>query len=90
MGCCLFATIAAGVPRLTLIFIWLLTNWYNAFDTKIVAFLSWLCFPYTSMAWMYIYFNNGGHIDGGYFLLFIITIALDIGCNVSGTKGKKQ
>ena len=53
-------------PRVFLVFVWLLTNWYAAFDSRLVAFLGWLFLPYTSMAWIYIFFNNAGQIQGGY------------------------
>ena len=71
-------------PRLVLFVAWLSTNWYIAFDSRLVAFLGWLCLPYTSLAWMYTYFNNGGNISGGYLILIIIAILMDIGSNVGG------
>ena len=37
-----------------------------------MAFLGWLFLPYTSLAWMYIFFHNGGRIEGGYLVLLIL------------------
>jgi hypothetical protein len=35
--------------------------------------------PNTSLAWMYIYFNNAGQLQGGYLILLIFAILFDIG-----------
>ncbi len=89
MGCCFFASLITGLPRLALIIIWLATNWYSSFESSLLAFIGWLCLPYTSMVWMYIYFNNAGHIQGGYLILFIVGILLDIGANTASTQSNK-
>jgi hypothetical protein len=90
MGCCLFASIIAGLPRLALFIIWIVTNWYSAFDSSLVAFLGWLCLPYTSMAWMYIYFHNAGQVSGSYWILLIIGILMDVGSNLGGGASTKK
>ncbi|MHB9081873.1 MAG: hypothetical protein ACYC3X_30790, partial [Pirellulaceae bacterium] len=64
-GCCLVVLLLLISPRLFLVGVWLLSNWYIAFDSRLVAFLGWLFLPYTSLAWMYIFFHNGGQIEGG-------------------------
>ena len=92
-GCCLAVLILLIGPRLFLVAVWLLTHWYNAFDSRLVAFLGWLFLPYTSLAWMVIYFSNGGQIQGGYLLLLILAVLVDIGVFSGGhqsIKWKKQ
>ena len=78
-GCCLVALILSLGPRFVLICAWLMTNWYDAFEVRWVAFLAWLFLPWTSLAWMYIYFSNAGDISGGYLVLMIMAVLLDIG-----------
>ena len=78
-GCCLAVLILLLGPRLFLIAVWLMTNWYVAFDSRLVAFLGFIFLPYTSLAWMFIYFNNGGQIQGGYLVLLILAVLFDIG-----------
>jgi hypothetical protein len=78
-GCCLIALLLLIGPRLFLIGVWLMTNWYTAFDSALVAFLGWLFLPYTSLAWMFIYFQNQGQIEGGYLVLLIVAVLFDIG-----------
>ena len=78
-GCCLVAAIMLLGPRIFLIAVWLLTNWYTAFNSTLVAFLGWLFLPYTSLAWMYIYFHNAGQVQGGYLVLLILAVLFDLG-----------
>lgn len=77
-------------PRVLLIGVWLLTNWYAAFDSGLVALLGWLFLPYTSLAWMYIYFNNAGQIQGGYLVLLIFAVLVDIGVFSGGHRAMKK
>jgi FtsH-binding integral membrane protein len=44
-GFCLVVLLLLISPRLFLIAVWLLTNWYSAFDSSLVAFLGWLFLP---------------------------------------------
>jgi hypothetical protein len=83
-GCCLVALLMVIGPRLFLVFVWLLTNWYNAFDSTLVAFLGWLFLPYTSLAWMYTFFHNAGQVEGGYLVLMILGVLADIGAFSGG------
>jgi hypothetical protein len=89
-GCCLVALILLLGPRVFLIFVWLLTNWYAAFDSRLVALLGWLFLPYTSMAWMFIYFNNAGQVPGGYLVLLILAVLLDLGAFSGGHRAMRK
>ncbi len=89
-GCCLVVLLLLISPRLFLVGVWLLSNWYNAFDSRLVAILGWLFLPYTSLAWMYIYFHNGGRIEGGYLVLLILAILIDIGVFSGGRSSMKH
>jgi len=66
-------------PRFVLFLSWLLSwGWYDAFETRIAAFIFWLFLPCTSLAYMYTYFNNEGVIGGQYLLLVIAAVILDV------------
>jgi hypothetical protein len=88
-GCCLIALLLIS-PRLFLVGVWLMSNWYSAFDSRLVAFLGWLFLPYTSLAWMYIFFHNGGRLEGGYLVLLIVAALFDIGVFSGGHKSMKH
>jgi hypothetical protein len=89
-GCCLVTLLLLISPRLFLFCVWLLSDWYNAFDSRLVAFLGWLFLPYTSLAWMYIFFHNGGRLEGGYLVLLILAVLVDIGVFSGGHKSMKH
>jgi len=88
-GCCLLSLFLLLGPRILLILIWFFTNWYDAFSSPLVAFLGWLFLPYTSMAWMFICLQNGGQLQGGYLVLLILAVLVDIGV-FSGSHRARQ
>jgi hypothetical protein len=89
-GCCLAALLMLIGPRVFLIAVWLLTNWYAAFDSRLVALLGWVFLPYTSLAWMFTYFHNGGQLQGGYLVLLIFAVLLDIGVFSGGHRAMRR
>jgi hypothetical protein len=89
-GCCLAALLMLIGPRVFLIAVWLLTNWYAAFDSRLVALLGWVFLPYTSLAWMFTYFHNGGQLQGGYLVLLIFAVLLDVGVFSGGHRAMRR
>jgi hypothetical protein len=65
-------------PRLVLAGAWLLSDWYRAFDSTIIAVLGWLFAPWTSLAWMYIALHHGGKLEGGYAVLLAVGVIVDL------------
>lgn len=70
-------------PRIVLFGAWIFSDWYMAFESGLLGFIGWVFLPWTSLAWMYIYFNNDGQLTGGYLILFIAAILVDM--SSSGT-----
>lgn len=89
-GCCLLALLLFFGPRVVLVFAWFLSDWYAAFDSRLVAILGWVFLPWTSLAWMYTYFTNAGDVSGGYLLLFIASVLADIGVFSGGATNLKR
>ena len=78
-GCCVGALLLMIGPRFVLFLSWLLSwGWYDAFESGLAAFVCWLFLPWTSLAYMYIYFNNDGVVAGSYLLLLICGVLLDV------------
>ena len=82
-GCCILALILALGPRICLLCGYFMSNWYDAFDSRLWAVLGWIFMPLTSMSYMYAHFQNGGVIEGKYLVLLIIVVILDLGTNGS-------
>ena len=77
-GCCVIGLILFFGPRVALALIWLLTNWYAAFSSTLVAVLGFLLLPWTSLAWMYTFFHNDGALSGGYVVLIVLGALADL------------
>lgn len=78
-GCCLGALVLMLGPRCVLLGAWLFSNWYEAFDSALLAVTGWVFAPWTSLAWIYTYFHNGGDLSGGYMVLLGVGLLFDIG-----------
>lgn len=89
-GCCLGAAILFFGPRVALFLAWLLSDWYDAFDSTLVAVLGFVFMPWTSLAWMYTHFHNAGAIDGGYIVLMILGVLADFGAVGGGAHSRRQ
>ena len=77
-------------PRVVLFFAWLFTDWYAAFDARLVALAGWLFLPWTSLAWIVTQFHNGGRVDGGYLVLLILGILADVGVFGGAAKARSN
>jgi hypothetical protein len=76
MGC-VIAVIAFFIPRTTLFFIWLLTDWLKrAFDTTIWPLLGFFFFPYSTLSYMAAMLNDG-RLSGAWLALFILAFFVD-------------
>jgi hypothetical protein len=71
-------------PRVLLVFAWVFTRWYDAIGPTLLALAGVIFFPWTTLAWMYTYFHNGGQASGAYVLLLILGVMFDLGAYGSG------
>jgi hypothetical protein len=83
-GCCLIALLLFFGPRVALVLAWLTTDWYRAFNSTLIALAGFIFLPWTSLAWMYTYFHNGGQLGGGYVILILIAVVCDLGAYGGG------
>ena len=89
-GCCLIAALLLIGPRVVLFCAWLLSDWYDAFDSRLVALLGFVLMPWTSLAWMYTYFDNAGDLSGKYLALLVIGALVDLGSLGGGKAAKRR
>ena len=81
MGCVVFL-LSLITPRLVMVFIFLLTNWFAAaFDTHLWPVLGFIFMPYTTLAYMggVLHAGPGGGIRGLWLVLLVIAVLVDIG-----------
>jgi hypothetical protein len=77
-GCCLGAVLLFFGPRVLLFLTWLLTDWYRAFESGLVAVLGFVFLPWTSLAWMWLFFRHHGDMSGGYVLVLAAGAVMDL------------
>ena len=86
MGC-LFPLIALAMPRTTLFFIYLLTDWIGrAYKTTFWPFVGFLFMPFTTLAYMAVMLNNDHQLSGFWIVLIVFAILADF----SQTKVKQN
>ena len=80
MGCCLIVAIGLALPRLLMLFIWLLTNWFGqAFHTWFFPALGFCFLPYTTLAYMAAMLNNNHTVSVGWLALIVLAALVDLG-----------
>ena len=79
MGC-IFFLLALITPRLVLFFIWLLTDYFSrSYATLIWPLLGFFFMPYTTLAYMAAMLNNNHQLAGGWVVLLIVAVVVDLG-----------
>jgi hypothetical protein len=85
MAGCLLVILSAMMPRLVIIVIAIATNWISmAYETTIWPLLGWLFMPFTTLAYMAAMLNNNHEVSGGWIILMIVAVLMDLGGNSSG------
>ena len=79
MGC-IIAVIALAVPRVLMVFAFLLTDWFGrAFQTSVWPILGFVFMPYTTLAYLAAMLNNNHTLSGGWLVLLVVAIVVDAG-----------
>jgi hypothetical protein len=89
---CLLIVIALMLPRVTLFFIWLLTDWFpRAYETVLWPLLGFFFMPYTTLAYMGAMLNNNHQISGGWLIALIVAVVFDLSHHAETTRrGRKD
>ena len=79
MGCT-FAVLALAVPRVLMLFVFLLTDWFaRAFQTQVWPIMGFVFMPYTTLAYLAAMLNNNHTVSGGWLALLIVAVIVDVG-----------
>jgi hypothetical protein len=79
MGC-IIAVVALAVPRVLMVFAFLLTDWFGrAFQTSVWPILGFVFMPYTTLAYLAAMLNNYHTLSGGWLVLLVVAIVVDAG-----------
>jgi len=76
---CVVVLIALLLPRVAMFFIWLLTDWFGrAFEGWVFPLLGFFFMPYTTLAYMAAVLNSDGGVSGGWLVLVIAAVIVDV------------
>jgi len=77
-------------PRLTLLVIYFATDWpQKAYATTILPILGWFFLPTTTLVYMGAMLNNHYSVNGGWLVLMILAVIVDL-CRASSSDDKKK
>jgi hypothetical protein len=77
---CLIPILAVFFPRFVMIMIAIFTNWFGAaFNSILWPILGFLFMPYTTLAYMAAMLKNHHSVDGGWLVLLIVAVFIDLG-----------
>lgn len=77
-------------PRAVMAAGWLFSDWGKAFDATWMAVAGWLLLPWTSLAWIYTHFANGGDVSGRYVVIVLVALLFDLGTYGGGRSSSKS
>jgi hypothetical protein len=86
---CLILLLALLAPRITLVFVWLLSGYLDrAYDTAIWPILGFFFMPVTTIAYA-VARNEGGGIHDGWIALYVLAVLLDLGV-IGGARRRQR
>jgi hypothetical protein len=89
MGC-VITLIALVAPRLFMVLVFLLTDWFGrAFDSMLWPFLGFLFLPYTTLVYMGAMLNHGHRVGGLWLVLLVVAVVVDLG-HLGGTERQRR
>ncbi len=83
---CLLALLALLFPRLVIVLVWLFSDYLHAaYETVLWPVLGFIFLPLTTLAYAFAV-NAGGGVQGGYLVLVVIAVLLDLGTFTPGLR----
>jgi hypothetical protein len=79
MGCIL-PILSVFMPRVVMVFIFLLTHWFSrAFDSTLWPLLGFLFMPYTTLVWMAAMLRSNHRLGVFWLILLVVAVFFDLG-----------
>jgi hypothetical protein len=88
---CLIVLVAMFAPRVTLFFIFLLTNWFSqAYETVLWPLLGFILMPFTTLAYMAAMLNNDHQLSGLWIVLMVVAVIADLTTHGGSASSRKR
>jgi len=89
MGC-LIGCIALGTPRIAIVLVVIFSNYIGrAFETNVWPLLGFLFMPTTTLAYAWA-INANGSVTGGYLVVVVIGVLIDLGLVGAGARSARD
>lgn len=90
MGCVL-ALLGLLMPRLVILVLAIFTEYISmAYETTIWPLLGWFFMPFTTLAYMVAMINNDHQVTGGWIVLMIVAVLMDLGGNSTTVRRRRD
>ena len=87
----LLGCMALFAPRLVIILVVIFSDYIGqAYQTTIWPLLGFLFMPVTTLAYAFIWHQNGGTISGGWIVLLIVAVMIDLGMFGGAEKARRR
>lgn len=89
MGCCLFALLVAGAPRVALVVWWLSDpgRIYSTFSTWLWPILGFLILPWTTIAYVFVAPNGLSGLD---WVILVVALLIDLSAHGGGGRAYQR
>ena len=79
------------VPRVVMVFIWLLTDWFGrAYETTLWPVLGFVFMPYATLVYMGAMLNNNHQLNGLWLAAFVVAVIVDVGHWGGGARARRR
>jgi hypothetical protein len=86
---CLLGCLALLFPRLVIILLVIFSDYIgNAYQTIIWPLLGFIFMPLTTLAYAWAFHSTGGAVQGGWIIVIIIAVLIDLGIIGGGASSK--
>jgi hypothetical protein len=88
---CLAGCLALVLPRVTLVLVWLFTNYLQeAYQTWLWPLLGFFLLPLTTLAYAWAMHYGDGSVSGIGLVVVVVAVLIDLGCLGSGETSRRK
>jgi hypothetical protein len=88
---CLVALFALISPRLALFFVWILSDWLDAYDSWVVPVIGFFLLPWATLAYAAMWALGTGHVVHGFeWFIVILAFVVDLGSYAGGDRARSR
>jgi hypothetical protein len=88
---CLVVLLAFTFPRVAIVVLWMFSDFITkAYQNTLWPILGLIFLPYTTLGYAFAMNANNGNVTGGYLVLVIVCVLIDVGVLGGGAKARTR